>query len=64
MNRQERRGRAKSAPLDRRAVEYVESYKCPDCDSVVGEVTRDQRGVHHATILHDPTCPRLNGITG
>jgi hypothetical protein len=63
MNRQERRAQAKSARLDRRAVEYVESYKCPDCDSVLGEVTRDQDGVHHATILHDPTCPRLNRIT-
>ena len=63
MNRQERRAMAKRARLDPRAVEYVDSYQCPDCDSVAGEVSRDQYGVHHATILHDPTCPRLKGIT-
>lgn len=63
MNRQQRRAAAKAARLDPHAVQYAKSYKCPDCDSVAGEVTRDRFGVHHATILHDPTCPRLNGIT-
>lgn len=62
MNRKQRRALAK-AGLDARAVQYVETYHCPDCDSVAGEVTRDQYGVHHATILHEPTCPRLEGIT-
>lgn len=63
MNRQQRRAAAKSARLDPRAVQYVESYRCPDCDSVPTGITRDQYGVHHATILHDATCPRLNGVT-
>lgn len=63
MNRRERRAMNKRTRLDAQAVEYVRSYKCPDCDSVAGEMMRDRYGVHHATILHDPTCPRLNGIT-
>jgi len=63
MNRRERRAMKKRARLDPQAVEYARSYKCPDCDSVSGEVTRDEHGVHHATILHDPTCPRLKGLT-
>ena len=63
MNRRERRAQAKQRGLDPRAVEYARTYQCPDCHSVVSEVTRDEYGVHHATILHDPTCPRLRGIT-
>jgi hypothetical protein len=63
MNRRERRARAKGTRLDPQAAQYLNPYQCPDCDSVVGEVTRDQSGVHHATILHDPTCPRLKGTT-
>ena len=62
MNRQQRRAQAQ-AGLNPYAVQYARSYKCPDCDSDTGEVTRDRFGVHHATILHDPTCPRLNGLT-
>ncbi|MGM7699437.1 hypothetical protein [Microbacterium sp. A84] len=63
MNRRERRASHRRARLDPRAVQYAQTYKCPDCDSIAGEVTRDQYGLHHATILHDSTCPRLNGIT-
>jgi len=63
MNRRERRAASKKARLDPRAVAYVESYKCPDCDSVPSGIWLDANGVHHATILHDATCPRLRGIT-
>lgn len=63
MNRQQRRAQAKATGLNAQVVQYAKSYKCPDCDSDTGEVTRDRFGVHHATILHDPTCPRLNGLT-
>jgi hypothetical protein len=63
MNREERRAQARRQRLDPRAVEYARSYRCPDCDSVAGEVTRDQHGAHHVTILHDSTCPRLKGLT-
>lgn len=65
MNRRDRRAAQKSSrlSLDSQAVAYVRSYRCPDCDSVSGAVTRDEYGVHHATILHDPSCPRLRGVT-
>ena len=65
MNRRERRAVRNTSKflLDSHAVEYVRGYRCPDCDSVSGAVTRDEYGVHHATILHDPSCPRLRGVT-
>lgn len=35
---------------------------CPDCNAEV-TLERDESGVYHITIHHDPTCPMLAGAT-
>lgn len=62
MNRQQRRAAAKAGRTDPQAVQYANSYRCPDCDSTQ-RLEVDEYGIHHLHVFHADTCPRLNGVT-
>lgn len=60
MNRRQRR--EKRSQPDAHAVAIAKAYRCPDCDADT-RLEVDEHGLHHLHVLHDDTCPRLNGIT-
>ena len=52
--------RRRLAPPDS-VVRYARAYRCADCTSDVGRVSRDPLGIWHVEVKHDVTCPVLTG---
>ncbi|TKG66190.1 hypothetical protein [Prauserella endophytica] len=40
---------------------YAKRVRCTDCNSETGRPRRDEHGIWHVPLLHDPWCPVLNG---
>jgi uncharacterized cupin superfamily protein len=40
---------------------FARAYHCPDCDSDVTHIWKDDHGTWHTKIEHDDTCPMLTG---
>jgi len=42
---------------------FADQASCPDCDSITTRPERDEYGIWHLVMHHDPHCPFYRGVT-